>query len=174
MRLRPVPGDITRPVTDRVKEALFNILDQEIIDTDFLDLFGGTGSVGIEALSRGARFARFIDLHRTAIETIKANLEHTRLKDRAEIIRADALAYLRQPPDRRFDYIYIAPPQYKGMWQMAMQSLENNPGWLADDGWIMVQIDPLEYARIESKLFDEFDQRRYGSTLLVFFEKYPL
>ena len=71
-----VPGDITRPITDMVKEALFNILGQEdVVDSTWLDLFGGTGSVGIEALSRGATFTRFIDLNRAAVDTIKANLE---------------------------------------------------------------------------------------------------
>ena len=71
IRLKMVPGDITRPITDMVKEALFNILGPDIEDASLLDLFGGTGSVGIEALSRGAAFCRFIDLHRAAVEVIK-------------------------------------------------------------------------------------------------------
>ena len=82
-------------------------------DSTWLDLFGGTGSVGIEALSRGARFARFIDLNRAAVDTIKANLERTHLKERGEVLQADAFALLKRPPDQAFDYIYIAPPQYK-------------------------------------------------------------
>ncbi len=171
MRLRDVPGNVTRPITDRAKEALFNILGKGIIDADFLDLFGGTGSVGIEALSRGARFVRFIDLHRPAADTIKANLEHTQLAQRAEVLRADALAHLAKPPARSFDYIYIAPPQYKDIWRYALQALEKNSKWLADNGWIVVQIDPLEYRSPECPAFIEFDQRRYGSTLLVFFKK---
>ena len=69
-RLRSVPGDTTRPITDRVKESLFDILGADVVGSAFLDLFAGTGSVGIEALSRGADFARFIDLHRPAIQTI--------------------------------------------------------------------------------------------------------
>ena len=74
MKLATVPGDITRPITDRVKEALFNILHQDMPNCKFFDLYAGTGSIGIEALSRGAKFARFNDLHRSAINTIKKNL----------------------------------------------------------------------------------------------------
>lgn len=168
-RLKPVPGEITRPITDRVKEALFNILGTDIHDAAFLDLFGGTGSVGIEALSRGAGFTRFIDVNYPAVVTIKANLESTRLEARAEVIRSDAFSILQRPPDRRFDYIFIAPPQYKDLWRKALEALDSNPGWLASEGWVIVQIDPVEYQPIECQHFAEFDQRRYGSTLLVFY-----
>jgi len=168
-RLEMVPGDITRPITDRVKEALFNIFGADIVDASLLDLFGGTGSVGLEALSRGASFVRLVDLNRPAIETIKANLEQTGLKAGAEVSRADALALVKQPADRRFDYIYIAPPQYKDMWRQVMQSLDANRSWLAEGGWIVAQIDPLEYAPLALEHLVEFDQRRYGSTLLVFY-----
>jgi 16S rRNA (guanine(966)-N(2))-methyltransferase RsmD len=170
IRLKSVPGDITRPITDRVKESLFNILGSDIQDSVFLDLFGGTGSVGIEALSRGAKFVRFIDLNHPAIVTIRENLEHTRLQDSAQVIQSDAFAHLKSKPDRRFDYIYIAPPQYKEMWQKAMRELDANPGWLSDESWIVVQIHPIEYEAIEFEHFSEFDQRKYGSTLLVFYE----
>src|SRR5512143_1831372 len=103
--LQAVPGDSTRPVTDRVKEALFDIFGADIIDARFLDLFGGTGGVGIEALSRGAAHAVFIEKNRKAQETIKANLVHTRLLDRGEIVRGDALTYLQDVP-QPFHYIY--------------------------------------------------------------------
>jgi 16S rRNA (guanine966-N2)-methyltransferase len=173
LRLKDVPGDITRPITDRVKESLFNILSDDIKNASLLDLFGGTGSVGIEALSRGAAFVRFVDLHRAAISTIKANLEHTRLASFAEIVHSDAFAVLRQRPDRRFDYVYIAPPQYKQMWQQAIKELDQNPGWLNADAWVIVQIDPKEYEKLELENLSEFDERKYGSTLLVFYEFVP-
>jgi 16S rRNA (guanine966-N2)-methyltransferase len=170
VRLQPVPGEITRPITDRVKEALFNIINGDVIDSRFLDLFAGTGSVGLEALSRGAAYVRFVDINRVAINTLKMNICHTRLDNGSEIMRADAFNILSQIPDCQFDYIYVAPPQYKNLWERALLSLDNNPGWLSPDGWIVVQIDPIEY--IESKFlsFFEFDQRRYGSTLLVFYK----
>jgi 16S rRNA (guanine966-N2)-methyltransferase len=173
LRLKSVPGDITRPITDRVKESLFNILGDDIQDAAFLDLFGGTGSVGIEALSRGAALVRFIDIHRAAVATIKANLERTSLAQSAQVYLADAFALLRRKPDRQFDYVYIAPPQYKKMWQEAIQVLDENPGWLADEAWVIVQIDPREYEKLPLQNLIEFDERKYGSTLLIFYEFVP-
>jgi len=171
MRLKSVPGDTTRPITDRVKEALFNILGADIQGTSFLDMFGGTGSVGIEALSRGAKYARFIESNRAAIAILKDNLIHTHLENLAEVLRNDAFIVLRQPPDRSFEYIFIAPPQYRELWLLALHELDANPGWLAQDGWAIVQIDPREYQPVELRNLIEFDQRKYGSTLLVFYEK---
>jgi len=167
--LQAVPGDSTRPITDRVKEALFNILGTDIVDARFLDLFGGTGGVGIEALSRGAAQAVFIEKNRKAQETIKANLLHTKLNDRAEIVRGDAFMFLRGVP-QPFHYIYIAPPQYQRLWIDALQLIDGQPGWLADDGEIVVQIHPKEYETVTLDHFEEIEQRKYSSTLLVFYE----
>ncbi|MCE1254468.1 MAG: 16S rRNA (guanine(966)-N(2))-methyltransferase RsmD [Anaerolineae bacterium] len=171
MHLKSVPGDTTRPITDVVKEALFNILAGDIIDADILDLFGGTGSVGIEALSRGAHFARFIDLHTTAVRTIKTNLEHTRLIEQAEVMQFDAFSYLRRLPDHKFHYIYVAPPQYKDMWEKALFEIDTHMDWLTTDGCVIVQIDPLEYKTLVLKNLAEFEQRKYGNTLLIFYER---
>jgi len=153
-----------------VKEALFNILGADLENTSFLDLFGGTGSVGIEALSRGAGFVRFLDIHRDAIITIKTNLGHTHLEENAEVIHLDAFIFLKQPVDRSFQYIFIAPPQYKGLWLKTLQTLDDNPTWISEDGWVIVQIDPVEYQEQTLKNIRKFDQRRYGSTLLLFYE----
>lgn len=142
-RLKPVPGDSTRPITDRTKESLFNIIASDILSSRFLDLFAGTGSVGIEALSRGAAYARFIDKHPQAIKTIQANLKTTGLEQHAETRRMDAFKLLLQPADDQFDYIYIAPPQYKQIWQQALQSIDQHPDWLAEAAWVIVQIHPL-------------------------------
>lgn len=168
--LRSVPGDSTRPITDRVKEALFNIIGADIAGASILDMFGGTGCVGIEALSRGATYSRFIDINRQAIQTIKANLQHTGLEKGAEVIHWDALTYLVNPADRRFDYIYIAPPQYKEIWLKALKLVDEHPAWLGEDAWVIVQIHPTEYQSGEYQHLRQFDERRYGSTLLVFFE----
>jgi len=172
-RLQPVPGDSTRPITDRVKESLFNILAPDLEGATFFDLFSGTGSVGIEALSRGARFARLNDLNRAAVQTIKTNLEKTHLQDQAEVLQADAFSLLKRPADQAFDYIYIAPPQYKDLWKNTIQELDRNPGWLKADTWVIVQIDPIEYEAQVLNYLQEFEQRRYGSTLLVFYEVKP-
>jgi len=167
--LQDVPGDITRPITDRVKESLFNIISADIEGTSILDLFGGTGSVGIEALSRGAEFARFIDLNRAAVYVIKANLQRSKLANKAEVVQSDAFDYLNRPPDRKFEYVYIAPPQYKEMWSKALERLDQTIGWLTPDAWVIVQIAPLEYQVVATTHLKEFDQRKYGSTLLIFY-----
>ena len=174
IRLQSVPGDTTRPITDRVKEALFNILASDIVDCNFFDIFGGTGSVGIEALSRGANHVRFLDLNAGAVRTIKNNLEHTHLQENAEVFQTDAFNYLRRHPDHQFHYLYVAPPQYKGMWEKAMLEIDSNPGWLTADAWVIVQIDPLEYKSLSLTNLVEFEQRKYGSTLLLFYELIPV
>jgi 16S rRNA (guanine966-N2)-methyltransferase len=171
-KLKDVPGDTTRPVTDMVKEALFNILAGDVQDSTWWDLFGGTGAIGIEALSRGAAFVRFSDLNRAPIETIQANLEITGFSSQAEVRRGDAFAMLEASPTRLFDYVYIAPPQYKEMAWKALLTLDANPGWLNDEGaWVIAQIHPREYHKLELQALQEFEQRKYGSTLLVFYEK---
>jgi len=169
-KLKSVPGDTTRPITDRVKEALFNIIAGDILDSNWWDVFAGTGAVGIEALSRGASFVRFSDSNRAPIETIKSNVEHCGFNSQAEIRRGDAFTFLASPPDRRFEYIYIAPPQYKEMWATALELVDENIDWLTDDGWVIAQIDPKEYKSLVFENLEEFEQRRYGSTLLVFYE----
>jgi 16S rRNA (guanine966-N2)-methyltransferase len=170
-KLMSVPGDTTRPITDRVKESLFNIIAGDVVDSNWWDVFGGTGAVGIEALSRGASFVRFSDSNRAPIETIRSNVEHCGFKAQSEIRRADAFAFLSSPPDRAFEYIYIAPPQYQDMWVKALELVDENIRWLADDGWVIAQIDPKEYKPFAFENIEEFEQRRYGSTLLVFYER---
>jgi 16S rRNA (guanine(966)-N(2))-methyltransferase RsmD len=171
-KLKDVPGDTTRPVTDMVKQAVFNILAGDVLDSTWWDLFAGTGAVGIEALSRRAAFVRFSDLNRAPIETIQANLQTTGFTSQAEIRRGDAFAMLAATPTMVFDYVYIAPPQYKAMWSKALLALDANPGWLNDEGaWAIVQIHPREYRKLELQALEEFDQRKYGSTLLVFYAK---
>ncbi len=172
-RLFSLPGDRIRPITDRAKEALFNILGDWVLGSTWLDLFAGTGSVGLEALSRGAAFVRFVDWSPQAIRLIRRNLAHCRLDDpgRYDVLHMDAFALLRHPPDRTFDIIFIAPPQYHGLWKKALLALDENPAWLAADGEIIVQIHPREYEPLSLKTFEETEQRRYGGVLLVFYAR---
>jgi 16S rRNA (guanine(966)-N(2))-methyltransferase RsmD len=170
IRLQPVPGDITRPVTDRVKEAVFNIISGDIIDANMLDLFGGTGSIGIEALSRGALSVTFIDLHSQAVSTIKSNLKSTKLELKAKVHQSDAFRFLSGPiPNLPFDYIYVAPPQYKQMWLQALRLLDDKPEWLVSDGWVIVQIHPVEFEEPILKNLIEIDRRKYGSTMVLIY-----
>lgn len=170
-KLKSVPGDTTRPITDRVKESLFNIIAGDVIDSNWWDLFAGTGAVGIEALSRGATSVRFSDSNRAPIETIRFNVEHCGFKSQAEIRRGDAFVLLNASPDKAFEYIYIAPPQYHEMWSKALELIDENMGWLTDDGWVIAQIAPREYKPMTLENLEELEQRRYGTTLLVFFER---
>ncbi len=168
-RLKSVSGATTRPVMDRVKEACFSILGRSVIDGAFLDLFAGTGSVGIEALSRGAQQAVFVELEKKAIQTIETNLQITGLGDKARIRRTDVQAFLKHPTGQNFDHIYIAPPQYKGLWLTTLNTLDENPVWLHSDTIIIVQIDPSEQQSVNFHNFLPYDERRYGKTLLWFF-----
>jgi 16S rRNA (guanine(966)-N(2))-methyltransferase RsmD len=173
-KLKPVPGDTTRPITDRTKEALFSILGRWVIDARVLDLFGGTGAVGIEALSRGAAHATFVDKSQAANRIIAENLRLTGLAERAEVQRSDAFKFLAQPPPQQepFDLIYVAPPQYKEMWARAVQMLDQQlDSWLLPDGAIIAQIHPVEYQDLALNNLILYDQRKYGSTLLCFYER---
>lgn len=174
-QLKLVPGNNTRPIMDKVKEALFSIIGRRVVGATFLDLYAGTGSVGIEALSRGAVQAVFVERDKAAVQTIQTNLELTRLSDQAIIRRTDVLTFLARPPQAggAYDYIYIAPPQYKSLWADTLKVLDQHPGWVAENTTVIVQIDPTEI-RDHSVLLTtlhEFDQRIYGKTLLWFFEK---
>jgi 16S rRNA (guanine(966)-N(2))-methyltransferase RsmD len=167
-KLESVPGTSTRPITDRVKEALFNILGASIEGARFLDLFAGTGAVGIEALSRGAARAVFCERDRLALRTIGHNLQATGLADRARVVAGDAFRFLRNPGGERFDFVYIAPPQYKGIWIRALQAVDEGDV-LAPGGIAIVQIHPKERQDVPLRRLRLFDERRYGSTLLLFY-----
>ncbi|MCL4505458.1 MAG: 16S rRNA (guanine(966)-N(2))-methyltransferase RsmD [Chloroflexi bacterium] len=169
-KLRTVPGDVTRPITDRVKQAVFNILGDDVIDSAWLDMFAGTGAVGIEALSRGARSVTFIDQNALAIRTIEVNLKTAQLAQNAHVIRQDAFKYIAGYPNTTYDFIYVAPPQYKGLWAQAVTLIDNTPTWLADGGAVIVQIHPREFHELDIVHLELVDQRRYGATLLCFYE----
>lgn len=169
-RLKMVPGEHTRPIMDRAKEALFNIIGTDIYDTLWLDLFAGTGSVAIEALSRGASHATLNELEQTAIQTINTNLSATRLTQQADVIRGDAFRLLKRKPRHPFNYVYIAPPQYHGLWEQALRAIDDNPAWHIEGMRVIVQIDPKEQHQVELKHLTATDERRYGNTLLWFFE----
>ena len=180
-KLKSVPGDTTRPILDRVKESLFNILSEEIVDSRWLDLFAGTGQVGIEALSRGAAEVVFIDMAKSAIRTIYANLKHCELMGGAQVLQSDSFAFLErigrgQVAQPKFDTIFVAPPQYLGMWQKALEIVDNSPEtFLEEYGRVIVQIDPTEYFQKGDRGWRPqnlvlVDERKYGRTLILFYE----
>jgi 16S rRNA (guanine966-N2)-methyltransferase len=170
------PG--TRPIIARVKTALFDILSTEVEGARFLDLFAGTGSVGIEALSRGAASATFIEMNYGVLKVLRENLRITALADRAEVLHSDAFKFLQAPPPdgpdkRQYDIIYVAPPQYHELAARALALLDGSP-LLADDGLVIVQIHPKERAGVIATPCQRLslsDERRYGSTLLLFYRE---
>jgi 16S rRNA (guanine966-N2)-methyltransferase len=170
-KLKMPPGDNTRPVMDRVKQAVFNILAEDIEEAAFLDLFAGSGSVGIEALSRGAARATFIESDALAVRTIQANLTLTGFTAQARVVRSDVFIYLRNEPRESFDFIYIAPPQYHTLWAETMNTLDARPAWVNPDGLAIVQIDPREFTPLALKNFELIDERKYGNTRLCFYER---
>ncbi len=169
-KLLSVPGDTTRPILDRVKTPLFDILRPEIQGVRMLDLFAGSGSVGIEAISQGAEHCTFLDLAKKATDTIKKNLESARLGEQSEVRTTDAFAYLRNT-SKTFDLIYIAPPQYKGLWLEALQCIGERPSLVEDDGLMVVQIDPKEQEAFTLRAFEVEQERKYGNTLFMFLRK---
>jgi 16S rRNA (guanine966-N2)-methyltransferase len=171
--LQAVPGEGTRPITDRVKAALFSILSsQEMIEgRRYLDLFGGTGAVGIEALSRGAAEVVFCEIDRRALRVLQRNLETSGVAERSVVIAGDAFNYLARPSLGVFDVIYIAPPQYRGIWLTALQRVDARPELLAEEGCAIVQVFPKEWREPGIANLSLLDHRKYGSTALYFFGK---
>lgn len=169
-KLKSVPGTGTRPITDRAKSALFSILGSDVIGCRFLDLFAGTGQVAIEALSRGAEEAVLVEQAGLALRTIRGNLSHTGLEDDARVVRDDVFHFLAGSPEP-FDYTYVAPPQYQGLWVRTLQMLDAELGWLVDDGWVIAQIHPREYEDLPLDHLRLFDQRTYGGVMLCFYAR---
>ena len=168
-KLFAVPGDTTRPITDRAKEALFSILGDFVLDARVLDLFAGTGAVGIEALSRGAAWCDFIDLAPAAVRTMRENVEITRLDGRSKILRRDAFRVLASPPKAPYDLIYVAPPQYHGWWHDALHAIDTSKDLLAQEGLVVVQIAPREERETSLERLVEVDRRKYGGVRLIFY-----
>ena len=180
LKASKMPG--TRPIIDRVKTALFDILSARVEDARFLDLFAGTGSVGIEALSRGAASATFIEMSYSALKLVRENLKITGLDDRAEVLHTDAFKFLQTytaekqslagSKKREYDIIYVAPPQYQGMAARTLQLLDNSR-LVPDTGLVIIQIHPKERSVVAAVPLTRLaltDERRYGSTLLMFYE----
>jgi 16S rRNA (guanine(966)-N(2))-methyltransferase RsmD len=166
--LRPPRGRDTRPITDRAKESLFSILAPRLPGSRFLDLFAGTGGVGIEALSRGCAHATFVERSARAVADIRHNLGVTDLAARADVVTADVFAYLSGRPSP-FDVVFVAPPQWLGLWPRAVQLLDGRPGWLADGAVVVVQHDPSESAGVALQHLQPSGERTYGRVRFTFF-----
>lgn len=169
-RLKSVPGETTRPVLDRVKTTVFDILRPNLSETLFLDLFAGSGGIGIEALSQGAERCVFLDLAKPAIETIRENLKVTELEEQSEVRCADAFGFLRRT-QQTFDIIYVAPPQYEDLWTQALFTIAERPDLVSPEGVVIAQIHPQEYESLQLTDFTEQRTKKIGNTLLVFYQR---
>lgn len=160
----------TRPTTDRVKESLFNILAPYIAGTNVLDLFSGTGSLGIEALSRGAASAVFVDKSRECVNTIKGNLEHTKLLDMAKVMQDDYASALVKlyNSGMKFDIILLDPPYNKNFIQDTLKILLKND-IIRNSGIIAAEHDAIDVLPERVGRLLNKTSKRYGDTMLTFY-----
>lgn len=127
LRLKTPDGTDTRPTTDRIKETLFNMLQPYLADAVFIDLYSGSGGIGIEALSRGARHAYFVENNKNALACITANLQFTKFTDRATVLKQDVLSALQSIHEKEADVIFMDPPYDRGYEKEVLRILENAP-----------------------------------------------
>jgi 16S rRNA (guanine966-N2)-methyltransferase len=166
------PGPATRPLADRVKQTLFAILEPDLPGAAVLDLFAGSGAAGIEALSRGAARAVFVDRDAGAIRTIRANLERTGLTERAEARAGDALAYLRADAGRAgpFDLVVVDPPYRDvALLRSTLDALGACDGPLAGDARVVAKHFWREALPEIVGLLRSERSRRFGETALTFY-----
>lgn len=170
-RLKAPPGMDTRPITDMIKEALFNILGNNIENADFLDLFAGSGSVGLEALSRDADRVIFVDNSPDALKAVKENLEHCNFLNGYEIYKSDVFTAIKKLRNRSllFDYIYIDPPFTQAdIFSRVMLSLDETV-LLKDTGTLIIRTPKKMDLRDDLKNLARFRINNYGESNLSFY-----
>ena len=172
LQLKTVEGMDTRPTTDRIKETLFNMISAYIADSNFLDLFSGSGAIGIEALSRGATCAVFVEQSKKAMECIKENLKYTKLDDKAEVYETDVLnALSRLEGRKRFDYIFMDPP-YNQLHEKRVLEYLSHSTLLSDDGIIIVEaLLETDLSYVDDLGFTIIKEKEYKTNKHIFLEK---
>ena len=167
--LKTPQGQLTRPTADRVKEALFSIIQFELPGKTVLDLFGGTGQLGIEALSRDAARAVFVDAQDSACKLIRENLRRTGLSDQAQVVRSDYLAYLDRC-GQQFGLIFLDPPYAEVFLENALKRIAEID--ILQSGGIIVTERPLGKALcVELPGLERSKDYKYGNTLITLFRK---
>jgi len=165
IQLNSLEGLETRPTLDRVKEALFSSIQFQIQDARILDLFSGSGALGIEALSRNAKQAVFCDNSRRAIQIIKDNLERTKLKDKAIVIQKDYIECL-ESLDMKFDFIFLDPPYKTDFVENAIEKILSLD-LLQKNGTIIIETDRKDNI-LENKEMELKNIKKYGRVKLMF------
>ena len=160
-------GDNTRPTPERVKEAVFSMIQFDLEDANFLDLFAGSGQMGLEALSRGAAKAHMIDRSPEAAAIIRQNAEKTHLSDRASVMTSDAAEYIRSTKGRcKFDFVFLDPPYRMENTGEICAALYD--GGLLAEAFLLVVEHRRGCAPLLDARFEAFDQRSYGDTQITF------
>lgn len=172
LMLKTMEGMDTRPTTDRIKETLFNMLAPDLYGCSFLDLFAGSGGIGIEALSRGAKEAVFVEKNPKAAACIRENLMHTRLLDRGEVMQTDAAYALRRLEDeRKFDFVFMDPPYEKGL-ERQMLELLSKLHLLKEEGMIIVEAaKETSFGYAEELGFSIIREKVYKTNKHIFLER---
>ncbi len=172
LQLHTVSGCHTRPTTDRLKETLFNIIQNDLCDCQFLDVFAGSGQIGIEALSRGAACAYFIENNRLALDCIRRNLAHTGFEDDSVVMAGDAVAEIRNLENRmQFDIIFVDPPYHESLEEDVLQAIRD-ADILAEDGYVIVEADlHTDFAFAKGLGYHIISERNYKTNKHVFLAK---
>ena len=170
-RLQAFPGEKIRPTSDRLREAIFNILSHRVHRAIVLDLFAGTGALGIEALSRGADTATFIEKNKTAVSILRKNIHSCSLEDKTQVIQWDALKNLNciQSLKPRFNLVFMDPPYQKGMLKPTMQHIHDSRS-LDNKACLVVEHSRFDTIPNTIEAFHLKDERKYGKTLVSFLE----
>ena len=169
VQLKTPDGMATRPTTDRVKEALFSIIQFDVPTAKVLDLFGGTGQLGIEALSRGAKHAVFVDAGEPACRLIRENLRRTKLESDAVVIRSDYLTYLKRCREK-FDIIFLDPPYAEVFLENALKSIAEID--ILESGGIIIAERPVgKELPWDFEGFTRSKDYKYGTVLLTVYRK---
>lgn len=167
----PKKGWPVRPLTDQARGALFNILGEKTADAGFLDLFAGTGAVGIEALSRGAKLAFFVELNRQVVELIRQNLELTGFKEQAEVYAVDAVRALNifSGKGARFDIVFLGAPYDSPVLEKALRKLAEME-IVAPDGVMIAEHRRQQELAASYGRLERYRQARYGETVFDFYK----
>lgn len=168
LKLLAPEGKGTRPTTDRVKESIFNILQPYIPCKNVLDLFSGSGAMGIEALSRGCETCVFVEKDKNALNIIHKNIEKSRLSSSAQVILGDSLAYLNQS-EEQFDLIFLDPPYNMGLLASVFDKIYVNH-ILSENGIILVESE-VGGETVSDDRFECFKQAKYGKTVVSVFKR---
>ena len=172
IQLKTIEGLDTRPTTDRIKETLFNMISEYLADSTFLDLFSGSGAIGIEALSRGATSATFVEKNTIAMNCIHENLRKTKLSERAETYEMDVISALkRMECHKKFDYVFMDPPYNQLLEKNVLEYLSNS-GLLSEDALIIVEASlETEFSYVRELGFNIVKEKEYKTNKHIFLEK---